>query len=50
MEIQTELMKRLVHQSTEKYVISSESVRLPKIEIPTFDGNNLTVKEFWDAF
>ena len=48
--IQTELMKKLVHQTTEKLVISSESVRLPKIEIPTFDGNILTFKEFWDAF
>ena len=48
--IQTELMKKLVHLTTEKLVISSESVRLPQIEIPTFDGNILTIKEFWDAF
>ena len=37
------------HRTTEEASASSR-VRLPKISIPTFDGENLSWKSFWEQF
>lgn len=45
-EAQMELQKELVETKQHK----KESVKLPKIDIPSFNGNKLYWIEFWDSF
>ena len=50
--VQTKLMHQLVTTAQEKHGETSAhgSVKLPKLEIPHFDGNILKFRDFWDAF
>ena len=37
-------------QDSQRHTFSSSSVRLPKLEIPSFNGDTLRWTEFWDSF
>jgi hypothetical protein len=43
-------IKRLLRSPTHSDMSSSKGIRLPKLEVPTFDGNILNWKSFWEQF
>ena len=51
LEMQTQLMEKLAVQSDKKTgTVPKESVKLPKLDIPSFKGDIMRFQEFWDAF
>ena len=45
-------IKKLLHQSTDASSLTSDGkgVKLPKLDVPTFDGNILNCRSFWEQF
>lgn len=52
LEIQVQLMEKMSTQTekTSSNFKPSDTVKLPKLDIPSFDGNITNYPEFWDAF
>ena len=51
-EMQTQLMEKLTVQTDKKTTgtVLKDSVKLPKLDIPSFKGDIIKFQEFWDAF
>ena len=45
-------IKKLLHQLTDASSLTydGKGVKLPKLEVPTFDGNILNWRSFWEQF